>query len=532
MPDNARQRYFGSSIRCVFDPSQETPSYNVTVNMDSHISSVSFYNSDYGTQTATTNNNTVSLRRNSIYTITASTSDQYTFKNWSTTVYGTLGSTDYNPTTYKVNNSSTLTVTSAYYKTIANSTTMQEVEACPKGLTTGQVYTLKDSRDNQQYKVAKLIDNNCWMLDNLALDLANTTVLNGLSTSNTNIDTTNDPNALAALKGTSVRNPSTDPNGKYATARVANTPSSYSYSAPLIILTDKNIVPQGSDPMASAVQAGGWKVGGYYNYCAASAGSYCYGNGTSAGTSSGNATSDICPKGWRMPTGYSSGEYQSLYNLYYNDYTNFRSALHMPLSGFVNFGQSYEHGNYGNWWTSTRGGNDSMSELDITTETIVNRNVSYTRYYGYTMRCIVNNTQSPTSIEPEPTPEPAESTPTQNPTPTETPTNTPPTQTTITIDDDDDDDEENKDSSSTTTSPKGVVKEHETIEYNGTDLYPPNQDHTTDITIAIATTAAVTATGIALYLILTKRKKDEEEDNPQTPNIPNDPNTPNTPNIQ
>ena len=138
-------------------------------------------------------------------------------------------------------------------------------------------------------------------------------------------------------------------------------------------------------------QAGQWKVGGYYNYCAASAGSYCYGNGTSAGTSSGNATEDICPKGWRMPTGNTSGEYQALYNnASYNTYANYRSALRLPLSGFFYNGTTYVQGSSGYFWSSTRYNNNDMYYLRLNTSD-ANPSGDLVRYDGISVRCVLGS---------------------------------------------------------------------------------------------------------------------------------------------
>ena len=285
-------------------------------------------------------------------------------------------------------------VTNPGPKTIANATTMQEVDSktaggCPNTLTTNQVYELNDSRDGTVYHVARLADGNCWLLDNLALDLTNSTVLNGMSESNTNASNT----TLGYLKGTTTRDPSTDANGKYATAGVSNWTSSYSYSAPLVNMSNKDrTAPDGTsdDPMQSQATSGGWKYGGYYNYCAASAGSYCYGNGASEGTSSGNATEDICPKGWRMPTGDTSGEYQALYNnASYNTYANYRSALRLPLSGVFGYGSAGRQGGYGVFWSSTRRSN-GMFDLYLFTSDVYPSGDDY-RYHGYSVRCVLGS---------------------------------------------------------------------------------------------------------------------------------------------
>ena len=249
----------------------------------------------------------------------------------------------------------------------------------------GQVGQVIDTRDETVYHIGKLADGRCWLLDNLALDLASSTVLNGMNESNTHASNT----TLNYLKGTTTRDPSTDPDGQYATAGVSNWTSSYSYSVPLVNLTDKDVVP--TDATSTAGQ---YKVGGYYNYCAASAGSYCYGNGTSEGTSSGNAAEDICPKGWRMPAGNTTGEYQALYNnSSYNTYANYRSALHLPLSGIFYGGSANYQGSEGRWWSSTRYNSKfyGMYILITGASSDIYPAYNYSRYYGFSVRCLVDS---------------------------------------------------------------------------------------------------------------------------------------------
>ena len=276
-------------------------------------------------------------------------------------------------------------------KTIANSTTMQEVNSCPDSLPTGQIYTIKDSRDNTEYHTAKLADGKCWLLDNLALDLTDSTVLSNMNENNTHASNTT-LNYLKNGGGTT--------SDKYAITGVVNwtdSPfyaSSNSYSDPLVNLTDKDVVP--TDATSTAGQ---YKVGGYYNYCAASAGSYCYGDGASYGTSSGKATEDICPKGWRMPTGSPSGEYSALANKIYGStsstsdvtaYANYRSALRLPLSGYVNSGTVGVQGSYGSFWSSTRSSNHGMSSLYLRTSNIYPAG-NDTRSGGYSVRCVLGS---------------------------------------------------------------------------------------------------------------------------------------------
>ena len=267
-------------------------------------------------------------------------------------------------------------------KDISNATYLQEVGTCPSTLTTGQVYTLKDNRDEQEYKVAKLADNKCWMLDNLRLDPSDSTTLNNITALNTNADAT----SIDKFKnggGTS--------SDQYPTAKINNaawTSSSQNYySIPMTINTYKNTT-------TTSYGAGSGKIGVYYNYCAASAGSYCYGNGTSAGTSSGNATEDLCPAGWRMPTGNTSGEYKALYDQYSSasegQVVVFQNALSTPLSGYFVSGSASSQGSqdsFGGWWSSTRHTNSYMRYLYLGASSVFPSGGN-DRTIGFSLRCV------------------------------------------------------------------------------------------------------------------------------------------------
>lgn len=322
----------------------------------------------------------------------------YTFLGWcSTTTGNSNGADTCSGTTYRQGDNITLdsvNVDSNNFRLYAmwkEQTYLQNLSA-DKCTTT--MSTAIDSRDGTEYHIQRLADDKCWLLDNLALDLTDSAVLNGMNENNTHASNT----TLGYLK-----NGGGTTSDKYATAAVSNWTSSYSYSAPLISMADKDkTAPTGtsSDPKQSLATSDNWKYGGYYNYCAASAGSYCYGNGTSAGTSSDNATEDICPAGWRMPGGSSTvnltatpptGEYQTLYsNANYNTYDKYREALRLPLSGYFRSGSARTQGSYGFWWSSTRGNDGSMYDLYADTSNIIPANYNY-RGSGYSVRCVLGS---------------------------------------------------------------------------------------------------------------------------------------------
>ena len=295
------------------------------------------------------------------HTISGSYTSGYEFSSWAVSGSISVSSTSTASTTMNVTGAGTLTLNGKSSKLYLQNVTYS---TCPTTATTAY-----DSRDEEAYTIQRLGDDNCWLLDNLRLDLVNVS-LNALKGNTNASDTT-----LNYLK-----NGDGSPSNQYATAGVANWTSSYSYSAPLINTASKNTIP------SSGYQG---KVGVYYNYCAASAGSYCYGNGTSAGTSSGNATEDICPKGWHMPMGGNYGEYDELYRFYSSDYTNFVNALHTPLSGYLNNGLAGGQGSTGSFWSSRIYANDRMYRLFIVPPSDVILQTGGDRSIGYPVRCVL-----------------------------------------------------------------------------------------------------------------------------------------------
>ena len=132
---------------------------------------------------------------------------------------------------------------------------------------------------------------------------------------------------------------------------------------------------------------GSHMYGVYYNYCAASAGSYCY----AGGSGTGDASEDVCPAGWRMPTGNSTGEWGALDSLINNrtasDSASIQARLSLPLSGSFRYGSASGQGSYSYGWSSTRLSGSSMYHfLAINTGTDATANDF--RNYGRSVRCL------------------------------------------------------------------------------------------------------------------------------------------------
>ncbi len=277
---------------------------------------------------------------------------------------------------------------------------MQDMNStiCSNATVIGDAIEVYDKRDNTIYRIGKLADNKCWLLDNLAIDLVNTSLADLKGKTNA------DDATLEYLKGVRTRDPATDSDGNYATAGVANWTSGNSYSAPLVNMASKDITRADlTNPADTMTEADDWKFGGYYNYCAASAGSYCYGNGTNEGTpvdkpdTDIDAEYDICPSGWRMPTGGASGEYQALANAITGgtsnwiktepEYSNIRKALSLPLSGLFNNDSASNQGSSGGFWSSTYYNSYRMYRLRVSASDVFPQ-YDGNRSNGDSVRCI------------------------------------------------------------------------------------------------------------------------------------------------
>ncbi len=227
-----------------------------------------------------------------------------------------------------------------------------------------------DNRDGEIYTIQKLADGNCWLLDNLRLDPASVP-LDKLKGNTNALDET-----LEYLKGVKTGTSS----DKYAISAAADWVDAglnkSSYSDPLVYAADKNNEITYGD--------GNSKVGVYYNFCAASAGSYCWDSSATPFPPNSPATEDVCPAGWRMPTGDESGEYGALYTAYGKNAADFKNALRTPLSGYFYYGSVTSRNSYGYFWSST------YNKL-LSVSSSINVQSGSNSYYGFSMRCILDN---------------------------------------------------------------------------------------------------------------------------------------------
>jgi len=236
------------------------------------------------------------------------------------------------------------------------------IDLCPEN----EPLEVIDIRDGEKYLVQKLADGACWMLDNLRLDPTEVTLgaLKGY---------TNAPDeALEYLKNGG----GTD---QYAASAVVSDITGTGRDIPAVNAEYKNTTAYRAWGVASG------KIGVYYNYCAASAGSYCYPYSDGADD---DASFDICPKGWRMPTG-GIGEDSELNTLYlaYDSDEAFKTAFSATISGNYRLGGPVLQDTYGRIWTSTRKSGSNMGDYYLTSSSTL-IDYSSDRYWGESIRCI------------------------------------------------------------------------------------------------------------------------------------------------
>ena len=189
-------------------------------------------------------------------------------------------------------------------------------------------FTVKDKRDDNEYS-ARYINGACWMTQNLRLSGGQTL-------------TSEDSNVVGSWE---FPNNSLTLGNSYTEARSAIS----------------------ADPEYAL------EYGGYYNYCAASAGTVC------SSSSAQDATQDICPKGWRLPTdseqsGITGTSYVSAFSPVYSDY-------------YYN-GSLSSTGAYGRWWSATAYSSTYQHYLYYLNGSLYTHNLHNNKLSGFSVRCI------------------------------------------------------------------------------------------------------------------------------------------------
>ena len=298
-------RHFGFSVRCL----RSIPG-TLTINFDG--------NGSTGGSTASQQiaaGNTASLNANGF------TRAGYVFTGWNTAANG-FGTSYADGADYAVTPATGDISVTLYAQWEQIPTTMQDITVaqCQKFASDAPL-TLTDTRDTNSYTV-RYINDACWMTQNLRLSGGRT-----LTSADSNV-------------ASSWSFPSTPLAG-----------SSYSYTAPQVTISSNT------------------SYGGYYNYCAASAGTVC------SSSSAQNATYDICPKGWRLPT---------LNEM--NGITSYISAFSPVYSGYYRNGSLSNTGSYGVWWSATADNSNYQYILNYNGSSL--DTFGDYKSFGFSVRCI------------------------------------------------------------------------------------------------------------------------------------------------
>ncbi|MBQ6154774.1 hypothetical protein IJI99_02755 [bacterium] len=216
---------------------------------------------------------------------------------------------------------------------------------------------LLDRRDYRSYQVRKFADGKCWMVDNLKFG-GNYGDEDGC-TANNNMGNFGGGAAITPAKAQEMF-----VQGFYGHCRAATPPTSYI-------------------------------VNYYYDWVAALQNTLAYRGTTTAFTS---RQQGLCPSGWHLPDGGSSGEFQALADYYgTNSQTGFwleplmwngdySGAIHDTLG-------SWEMSTHGYYWSGTSVSQEGSQVqaaymLDINQESVVNPAFTSARVHGRVVRCV------------------------------------------------------------------------------------------------------------------------------------------------
>ena len=328
----------------------------------------------------------------------------YAFVGWNTQEngFGTTYQADETITTPSTLNSEGLQL---YAKWLPSAGEMQNWSGCST-LGEHQTVALTDNRDGKTYAVRKLKDGNCWMVNNLNLELANFAGTNNLTSDNTDLSTS--------------RTDLTDlGNGKKAWDPSASTVAKYQSGETFSDFTLRVLGQSQPAQFQSEDQTGYWWGSkksddgnytdldsvtnntnaeiprsynayeeGFYNWYAATAESGTY------SMSNASVSDSICPKGWQLPI--NGNVNKSYYRLIETTYqiSSASQLSNNPLSIVKGGFYDYVTGNYagirrsGSYWTSTAFTNNSAYNLYFINDETVGTTASGHKPYGNSVRCV------------------------------------------------------------------------------------------------------------------------------------------------
>ena len=260
---------------------------------------------------------------------------------------------------------------------------------------------LIDVRDNKIYWIAKLKDGNCWMTQNLDLDLSHEVAL---TSENTNLKTyaqtgpyspeggyyQDDTNTIywTPIRSTTF---SLNRNNFPATVDANNTPYSYDpsslyyYYGPPSNPANHTFYSLSTCQNENYPNCERYPAGNYYNWSAAVASDNTIGF-TETNTYADNS---ICPKNWKLPTSNNFNTLTKTYNINNKNSLDLQlSPLWFVRSGYIQNGGSSPSGTYGCYWTNISSSDGSSAQNFSFFNGFISSTNTYQRNLGLTVRCI------------------------------------------------------------------------------------------------------------------------------------------------
>lgn len=265
--------------------------------------------------------------------------DELVFDGWNTKADGT-GTKYADGANYAVASDAEIKTTVLYAQWAEAGFKSYTKERCAAEATLTPV-TLTDRRDNKDYRV-RYINGVCTMIDNLDFTITTGMVL---TPDTTNVSTTRTLGTVGSLTNS-------DNNGSYNEMRI--------------------------------MRSGNANAGTHYNYAAATA-------GTIMGTSNDTpATEDICPAGWRLPTGENGGDQFKINGSYtWQSWNPTVQEDFKVAAGNYSSGSLGDSGSRGYWWSSTAYTTANRYVLFYYTSDGLYSGRGDVRSDGYSVRCVL-----------------------------------------------------------------------------------------------------------------------------------------------
>ena len=310
-------------------------------------------------------------------------------------------------------------------------------------ITPGSVIALTDKRDDEVYTIAKLADDNCWMIENLRLEHEGTVGNNKNDTSVTNeslsqgyggtpgtygsfvglaasesANFSNSTTSLSFADGgmykSSLASPTDTYNPSTSTLEDIGTSNLPAYRFPRYNNWNNSSAlssPTYTENYANATRPstrGTYKgstvssYGNYYTWAAAMANTNYY---ASSSTSEAAGTS-ICPTNWHLPSsGSATKEYGTLSQRYggtggnqrgvgTGDIVNnrFRSFPNNFLySGYLEGSSAFNHGWNGYYWSRSVYSDTYSYNLHLSSTVLNSSNLSLSKVTGFSVRCLIGS---------------------------------------------------------------------------------------------------------------------------------------------